>query len=118
MKEKKESSVWDYSSRFMMRLRRKVHAVLTLWTPEVGIPTLRKLPYAARMRHTVGTVCYRRARSRYTCDTVYNRQPPEDGIQHLFSNAYWPQHTGVIEIHTRQQLKKIIIVSMKHSEFL
>ena len=32
---------------------------LTLWTPEVGIPTLRKLPYAARMRYTVGTVCYR-----------------------------------------------------------
>ena len=34
-------------------------AQLTLWTPEVGIPTLRKLPYAARMRYTVGTVCYR-----------------------------------------------------------
>ena len=37
---------------------------LTLWTPEVGIPTLRKLPYAARKRYTVGTVCYR------TCQTV------------------------------------------------
>ena len=35
------------------------HHALTLWTPEVGIPTLRKLPYAARRRYTVGTVCYR-----------------------------------------------------------
>ena len=36
-----------------------VVASLTLWTPEDGIPTLRKLPYDARMRYTVGTVCYR-----------------------------------------------------------
>ena len=33
--------------------------LLTLWTPEDGIPTLRKLPYAARMWYTVGTVFYR-----------------------------------------------------------
>ena len=30
---------------------------LTLWTQQVGIPTLRKLPYAARSQYTVGTVC-------------------------------------------------------------
>ena len=59
--------------------------------PEGGIPSARYV-----------TAC---ARSRHTCGTVYNRQPPEDGIQTLFSNAYWPQHSGVIEIQTRQQLK-------------
>ena len=32
---------------------------LTLRTPEAGIPTLRKLPYGARSRYTVGTVCQR-----------------------------------------------------------
>ena len=64
---------------------------LTLWTPEVGIPTLRILSYAVR--------------SRYTDGTVYQRQPPEVGIQTLFSNAYWHRHARVIEIQTRQQLK-------------
>ena len=45
---------------------------LTLWTPEVGIPTLRKLPYAARRRYTVGTVCYRtRQKSVYLWHGVY-----------------------------------------------
>ena len=53
---------------------------------------------------------------RYTCGTVYSRSAPEDGIQSLFSNAYRPQHSGVIEIQTTQQRK--IIVSVKHSEFL
>ena len=31
----------------------KIGSILTLWTPEDGIPTLRKLPYAARLRYTV-----------------------------------------------------------------
>ena len=54
---------------------------LTLWTPDAGIPALRKLPYGAISRYTVGTVYQRhcqkpvyrrhgistpRARSRYT----------------------------------------------------
>ena len=30
---------------------------LTLWTPEDGIPTLRKLSYAAGLRYTVQTDC-------------------------------------------------------------
>ena len=34
-------------------------SLLTLRTPEAGIPTLRKLPYGARSRYTVGTVCQR-----------------------------------------------------------
>ena len=42
---------------------------------------------------------------RYTCGMVYSRSAPEDGIQSLFSNAYRPQHSGVIEIQTTQQLK-------------
>ena len=42
--------------------------VLTLWTPEDGILTLRKLPYAARLRYTVQTARYRTRRK-----TVYLR---------------------------------------------
>ena len=41
---------------------------LTFWTPEDGIPTLRKLPYAASLRYTVRTACYRTHRK-----TVYLR---------------------------------------------
>ena len=41
---------------------------LTLWTPEDGISTLRKLPYAAGLRYTVRTACYRTRRK-----TVYLR---------------------------------------------
>ena len=45
---------------------------LTLWTPEVSIPTLRKLSYAARRRYTVGTVCYRmRQKSVYLRHGIY-----------------------------------------------
>ena len=59
--------------------------------PEVGIPS-------ARYVNT-------RARSRYTDGMVYQCQPPEVGIQTLFSNAYWHRNARVIEIQTRQQLK-------------
>ena len=31
---------------------------LTLWTPEDGIPTICKLPYAAKLRYTVQTARY------------------------------------------------------------
>ena len=74
---------------------------LTLWTPEAGIPTLRKLPYGA----TSARYVIARARSLYTDSTVYQRQAPEVGIQTLFSNAYWHWNARVIEIQTRQQLK-------------
>ena len=79
--------------------------VLTLWTPEDGIPTLRKLPYAPDCGIPSERLVTVRAGRRYTCDTVYSRSAPVDGIQSLFSNAYWPQRSGVIEIQTRQQLK-------------
>ena len=82
-----------------------IDRALTLWTPEDGIPTLRKLPYAPEYgipSERFVTAC---AGRRYTCGTVYNRPPPEYGIQCLFSNAYWSQHSGVIELQTRQQLK-------------
>ena len=42
--------------------------VLTLWTPEDGIPTLHKLPYAAGLRYTVQTARYHTRRQ-----TVYLR---------------------------------------------
>ena len=64
--------------------------ILTLWTPEDGIPTLRKLPYAPECGIPSKRFVTARAGRRYTCGTVYNRPPPEDGIQSLFSNAYWP----------------------------
>ena len=69
-----------------------LYVMLTLWTPDVGIPALRKLPYDARSRYTVGTVyqchcqkpIYRRhgistpqARSRYTGFIFYCILVPE-----------------------------------------
>ena len=59
--------------------------------PEVGIPLARYVNAHARNRYTDGT--------------VYQRQPPEVGIQTLFSNAYWHRNARVTEIQTRQQLK-------------
>ena len=47
------------------------------------------------------------APSRYTDGTVYQRQPPEVGIQTLFSNAYWHRNARVIEIQTRPAEKII-----------
>ena len=70
--------------------------------PEVGIPSARYVNARARSRHTDGT--------------VDQCQPPEVGIQTLFSNAYWHLNARVIEIQIRQQLKNNF--SMKHSEFL
>ena len=64
---------------------------LTLTTSEADIPALRKLPCG------VG--------SRYTGETVCQRQVSEAGIPALFSNAYWHRNAQVIEIQTRQQLK-------------
>ena len=58
---------------------------------DAGIPALRKLPFG------VG--------SRYTGDTVCQRQASDAGIPVLFSNAYWHLNARVIEIQTRQQLK-------------
>ena len=43
-------------------------SLLTLWTPEDGIPTLRKLLYAAGLRYTVQTARYHTRRK-----TVYLR---------------------------------------------
>ena len=40
-----------------------------MWTPEAGIPTLRKIPYGAR--------------SRYSGGTVYQRHRPEASIPDL-----------------------------------
>ena len=45
--------------------------ILTLWTPGDGLPTLRKLPYAARSLLTDGTVYQRGARRLLTDGTVY-----------------------------------------------
>ena len=70
---------------------------LTLRTSEAGILTLRKLPYG------VG--------SRYTGGTVWQCQASDAGIPALFSNAYWHLNARVIEIQTRQQLKKRIFVN-------
>ena len=78
---------------------------LTHWTPEDGIPTLRKLPYAPDWGIPSERLVAVRAGRRYTCDTVDSRSAPADRIQSLFSNAYWPQNSGVIEIQTRQLLK-------------
>ena len=44
------------------------HCILTLWTPGDGIPTFRKLSYAAGLRYTVQTARYRTRRQ-----TVYPR---------------------------------------------
>ena len=65
---------------------------LTLWTPEVGIPTLRNFPMPPEVGIPLARYVNARAKSRYTDGTVYQRQPPEVGIQTLFSNAYWPRH--------------------------
>ena len=46
----------------------KEETILTRWTPEDGIPTLRKLPYAAGLRYTVQTARYHTRRK-----TVYLR---------------------------------------------
>ena len=70
--------------------------------PEVGMPSARYVNASTR--------------SRYTDGTVYQRQPPEVGIQTLFSNSYWHRNARDIEIQTRQHLKNNF--SMKHSEFL
>ena len=42
--------------------------ILTLWTPEDGIPTFRKCPNAAKLRYTVQTASYKSRRP-----TVYHR---------------------------------------------
>ena len=76
--------------------------LLTLRMSEAGIPALRKLPCGVGSRYTGGTVC--------------QRQASDAGIPALFSNAYWHRNALVIEIQTRQQLKKN--VSIKHIEFL
>ena len=66
-----------------------------------GIPALRKLPCG------VG--------SRYTGETVCQRQVSDAGIPALFSNAYWPLNGRVIEKQTRQQLNNNFF--HEHSEF-
>ena len=64
--------------------------ILTLWTPEAGIP-------AARYINATGQKpVYRRH--------GYQRHRPEAGIPDLFSNAYWHRNARVIEIQTKQQL--------------
>ena len=50
-----------------------LHGVLTLWTPEDGIPTFRKLPNAAKLRYTVQTASYHARRL-----TVYHRYGSSD----------------------------------------
>ena len=77
--------------------------ILTLWTPDDGISTLRKLPYAPDCVIPSKRLVATRAGRRYTCDTVHSPSAPTDGIQSLFSNAY--RHFRVIEIQTTQQLK-------------
>ena len=103
-----QTSTTDVHCHYAQFSEKKQVSILILWTPEVGIPTLCKLPYFPTLPE-VGIPSARyvnaRARSRYTDGTVYQRQPPEVGIQTLFSNAYWPRHARVIEIQTRQQLK-------------
>ena len=94
----------------------KVGICLTLRTSEAGIPALCKLPVASE----TGILALRKLPcgigSRYTGDTVCQRQASDAGIPALFSNAYWHQNARVMEIQTRQQLK--IIYSMTDSEFL
>ena len=46
--------------------------ILTLWTPEAGIPAARYINATARSRYTGGTVI--NARGRYTGGTVLNAQ--------------------------------------------
>ena len=79
--------------------------VLTLWTPESGIPAARYISAIARSRYTGGTVINATGQR-----PVYRRHGsqlprPEAGIPDLFSNAYWHRNARVIEIQTRQQLK-------------
>ena len=83
------ADLWDINYGRQKLVYRLCANFLTL--PEVGIPSVRYVNAQTRRRYTDGT--------------VYKRQPPEDGIQTLFSNAYWPLHARVIEIQTRQQLK-------------
>ena len=50
----------SYLNIFTLYLHSKFNILnITLKTPDAGIPTLRKLPYGARSRYTVGTVCQR-----------------------------------------------------------
>ena len=67
-----KSKIEDYFPEYLRYTTESKNLIflrlLTLWTPEDGIPTLRKLPYAARLRYTVRTACYRTRRK-----TVYLR---------------------------------------------
>ena len=67
----------------------KILSLLTLWTSEAGIPTLRKLPTAPEVGILSARYVNARARSLYTDGTVYQRQAPEVGIQTVFANEYW-----------------------------
>ena len=82
-----------------------IRCMLTLWTSEAGIPTLRKLPCGVRSRYTgfAQTSLWHRK-------PVYRRNgmstpASEASIPALFSNAYWHRNGRVIAIQTRQQLK-------------
>ena len=92
LKNSKTNNIYDYTCELFGR-QKPVYRLCANFpmAPEVGIPSARYVNA--------------RARSRYTDGTVYQRQPPEVGIQTLFSNAYWHRNARVIEIHTRQQLK-------------
>ena len=63
-----QTSATDVRCHYAQFSEKNEVSILTLWTPEDGIPTLRKLPYAAELRYTVQTARYHTRRK-----TVYLR---------------------------------------------